>query len=216
MGGLAEDHINDGNYGELISKSFTETWSRIRDSDRFWYENKEVSGFTEEEINEIQTTTLLAIIQRNTPLSASYPQNLWFVQPTAISKAPNQGYGFMVQLADGFNMQWKISGSDVIFLITVSSINSWFGIGFNPNGPAMQDTDMMVFVNSPNSQYGVIAKNYKGIGRAVRPQLLADDDQILELLSGTKVENGFTIVEVKRPLNAKNRKTLTGQIKSKR
>jgi len=213
MGGLAEDHINDGNYGELISKSFAETWLRIRDSDRFWYENREVSGFSLDEISQIQTTTLLEIIKRNTPKSVSYPQNLWFVQPASISKALNQGYGFSAQLADGFNMQWKISGSDITFLITVSSINSWFGIGFNPNGPAMQDTDMMVFVNSPNSQYGVIAKNYLGVGRAVKPKLLADDDQILELLGGTKVENGFTIVEVKRPLNAKNRKSLTGQIK---
>jgi hypothetical protein len=213
MGGLAEDHVNDGNYGELISTSFTQTWLKIRDSDRFWYENRESSGFTEEEINQIQMTTLLEIIKRNTPSTASYPQDLWFVQPSTLSKAPNQAYGYSVQLADGFNMQWKISGSDVIFLITVSSTKSWFGIGFNPNGPAMQDTDMMIFVNTPN---GVDAKNYIGIGRAIKPKLLPDDEQNLELLSGTKVENGLTIVEVKRPLNAKNRKSLTGQITSKR
>ncbi|CAI2175626.1 490_t:CDS:10 [Funneliformis geosporum] len=41
MGGLAEDHINGGNYGELFYKSFSEQWLNIRDSDRFWYENKD-------------------------------------------------------------------------------------------------------------------------------------------------------------------------------
>src|ERR1051325_1407693 len=85
MGGLAEDHINGGNYGELISTSFYQTWTRIRDQDRFWYENKEVSGFSDDDISKIQTTTLLAIIKRNTPPSTNYPQNLWFVQPSALS-----------------------------------------------------------------------------------------------------------------------------------
>src|SRR5205085_12411521 len=101
---------------------------------------------------------------------------------------------------DGFKMQWKIDGSDVIFLFTVSSATAWFGIGFNRNGPAMKDTDMMIFWNKDNS---VIGKNFKGIGRAIKPQELPDDDQIITITSA-KVSNGSTIVEVKRPLDAKN------------
>ncbi|CAI2166612.1 17006_t:CDS:2 [Funneliformis geosporum] len=76
MGGLAEDHVNGGNYGELFSKSFSESWLKIRDSDRFWYENKD-AGFTKDEISKIQQTTLLQILERNTPQYVTYPQNLW-------------------------------------------------------------------------------------------------------------------------------------------
>ncbi|CAI2162308.1 12048_t:CDS:10 [Funneliformis geosporum] len=75
MGGLAEDHINGGNYGELFYKSFSEQWKLIRDSDRFWYENQD-AGFSQEDIAKIKTTTLLDILIRNSPKSSLYPQNL--------------------------------------------------------------------------------------------------------------------------------------------
>ncbi|GBC41947.2 heme peroxidase [Rhizophagus irregularis DAOM 181602=DAOM 197198] len=212
MGALAEDHINGGNYGELISASFNATWTKIRDSDRFWYENKGESGFSSDDISKIQTTRLVDIIRRNTPKSSIFPNNLWFVQPAALStSSSNSNYGYGVSLADGFDMQWKIEGSDVIFLITVSSINSWFGIGFNPNGAAMKDTDMMIFWNNEDSS-GVVGMNYKGVDRAVKPRQLPPDDQIITLLSGTSVASGLTTVEVRRPLNAKNRKSLNNQI----
>ncbi|GBB83501.1 hypothetical protein RclHR1_10200008 [Rhizophagus clarus] len=211
MGALAEPHINGGNYGELISYSFNATWTRIRDSDRFWYENKEVSGFSDADISKIQTTRLVDIIRRNTPASSIFPDNLWFVQPSAVTTSYSNNYGYGVSFADGFNMQWKIEGSDVVFLITVSSVNSWFGIGFNPNGAAMKDTDMMIFSNSDDSS-AVNGNNYKGVDRAIKPRLLPPDDQILTILDGTKVANGMTTVEVKRPLDAKNRKSLKDQI----
>jgi hypothetical protein len=215
MGALAEEHINGGNYGELISASFNATWTKLRDSDRFWYENKEASGFSNEDISKIQTTRLVDIIRRNTPGTSVFPNNLWFVQPSAITTTSNSNYGYGVSLADGFNVQWRIEGSDVIFLITVSSINSWFGIGFNPNGAAMKDTDMMIFWNNDDSS-GVVGKNYKGVDRAVKPRELPADDQIITILGGTNVANGVTTVEVRRPLNAKNRKSLNNQIESKK
>ncbi|RIA89934.1 heme peroxidase [Glomus cerebriforme] len=212
MGGLAEDHINGGNYGELISASFVETWTRIRDTDRFWYENKEVSGFSDDDLSKIHTTRLLDIIKRNTPPDSVYPDNLWFVQPPAIPVSLNNEYGYSVLLADGFSMQWKIDGTDVVFLITVSSINSWFGIGFNPDGAAMKNTDMMIFWNSNDANNGVVGENFKGVDRAVKPRELPPDDQIIKITDGTNVANGITTVEVRRPLSAKNRKTLVGQI----
>ncbi|CAG8586007.1 12444_t:CDS:10, partial [Funneliformis caledonium] len=216
MGGLAEDHVNGGNYGELFYKSFSEQWINIRDSDRFWYENKD-AGFSKEDIAKIQTTTLLDILTRNTPKSSLYPQNLWFVQPPASLKIPedNAAYKDALPLADGFVIQWKIDGSDITFLITLSSTNSWFGIGFNPEGDAMSGTDMMIFQNQKkegSNEITVTGKNYKGIGLAIKPKELPDNDQILTLLSATRVVDGMTQVEVKRPLIAENRKSIDGTI----
>ncbi|CAI2176968.1 15881_t:CDS:10 [Funneliformis geosporum] len=215
MGGLAEDHINGGNYGELFYKSFSEQWKLIRDSDRFWYENQD-AGFSQEDIAKIKTTTLLDILIRNSPKSSLYPQNLWSVQPPNSLKMPenNNTYNDTLTLSDGFVLKWKIDGSDIAFLITVSSTNSWFGIGFNPEGDAMSGTDMMIFQNQKkenSKEITVTGKNYKGAGIGIKPKELPDD-QIITILGETKVVNGMTQVEVKRPLNAKNRKSIDGTI----
>jgi len=39
VGLLAEDHMQDGSFGETISKIVLEQFKRTRDGDRFWYEN---------------------------------------------------------------------------------------------------------------------------------------------------------------------------------
>ncbi|CAG8440207.1 7817_t:CDS:10 [Funneliformis mosseae] len=215
MGGLAEDHINGGNLGELFYKSFSEQWIKIRDSDRFWFENKD-AGFSKEDIAKIQNTTLLTILMRNSPKISLYPQNLWSVQPTSSLMMPEDSktYNDTITLSDGFILKWKIDGSDITFLITLGSTNSWFGIGFNPEGDAMSGTDMMIFQNQEkkgSNEITVTGKNYKGIGIGIKPQELPND-QIITILGETKVANGMTQVEVKRPLNANNRKSIDGTI----
>jgi hypothetical protein len=211
IGGLAEDHVNGGNFGELFYKSFSDQWIKIRASDRFWYENED-AGFSNDDIAKIQTTTLLDIIKRNTP-DSYYPQNLWFVQPPASSKLPeiNNGYNSPLSLSNDYNIQWKMDSTNITFLITMRSTNSWFGIGFNPNGNGMTDTDMMIFWNQDNS---VTGKNFKGIGLGIVPMQLGNDDQIITIFN-QKVEDGTTSLEVTRPIDNKNRKTLDGEIESK-
>ncbi len=210
MGGLAEDHVNGGNYGELFYKSFSDQWIKIRSSDRFWYENSD-AGFSKDDIAKIQSTTLLDILKRNTP-NSYYPQNLWFVQPPASSSPEDtkNGYNSPLSLSNDYNIQWKIDSTNITFLITMGSTNAWFGLGFNPNGNSMTDTDMMIFQNQDNS---VIGKNYKGQGLGIVPKQL-DNDQIITIYN-QKVENGVTSLEVTRPINDKNRKSLDGTIESK-
>jgi hypothetical protein len=215
MGGLAEDHVNGGNYGELFYKSFSEQWLRIRSTDRFWYENLD-AGFSKEEIAKIQTTTLLDIIKRNTPGTSVFPQNLWFVQPPTSSQSPDaksaNGFNSPLSISDDYNIQWKIDSANITFLIRMSSTNAWFALGFNPNGNGMTDTDMMIFMTDKDNI--VTGKNYKGIGIGIVPKLLDDNDQILTI-SNQKVEDGVTSLEVTRPINDKNRKSIDGSIQSK-
>ncbi|GBC07611.1 hypothetical protein RclHR1_07570007 [Rhizophagus clarus] len=209
IGGLAEDHVNGGNFGELFYKSFSEQWIKIRATDRFWYENAD-AGFSQDDIIKIQTTTLLDIIKRNTP-DSYYPQNLWFVQPftsTAAVDGAENGYNSPLSLSDDYNIQWKMDSTNITFRITMSSTNAWFALGFNPNGNGMTDTDMMIFWNQDNS---VVGKNYKGIGLGIVPMQLPDDDQIITIFN-QKVQDGTTTLEVTRPINNKNRKSLDGDI----
>ena len=55
VGGLAEDHVNDSNLGELFYASLKEQYGRLRDGDRFYFENRENQLFTDEEITRIRS-----------------------------------------------------------------------------------------------------------------------------------------------------------------
>jgi len=55
IGGLAEDHVNGSNLGELFYASLKDQYTRIRDGDRFYFENKDNSLFTDAEISQIRS-----------------------------------------------------------------------------------------------------------------------------------------------------------------
>ena len=43
VGGLAEDHVAGAMVGELFQTIISEQFVRLRDGDRFWYENEQLS-----------------------------------------------------------------------------------------------------------------------------------------------------------------------------
>lgn len=55
IGGLAEDHVHDSNLGELFYTSLKDQYTRIRDGDRFYFENGGNALFTADEISEIRS-----------------------------------------------------------------------------------------------------------------------------------------------------------------
>ena len=79
IGGLAENHVNGGMLGELFSAIVGDQFSRLRDGDRFWYQN---GMFETEWMEFIEGSTLSAIIMRNTGITGlqanvfSYPSQL--------------------------------------------------------------------------------------------------------------------------------------------
>ena len=56
VGGLAEDSYLESNLGELFYVSMLEQYVRIRDGDRFYFENTANGLFTQEEIDKIRAT----------------------------------------------------------------------------------------------------------------------------------------------------------------
>lgn len=79
MGGLAEDHIPGAMIGPLFQAVMKDEFLRLRDSDRFWYENGQ---FTETELASIRSTKLSDLIERNTDIT-NLPDNIFTTNPIA-------------------------------------------------------------------------------------------------------------------------------------
>lgn len=79
IGGLAEDHVHNSELGETFHKIVVEQFTRIRDGDRFWYENI----MTSDEIKQVEETTLSQIIQYNTGFD-DCPENVFFSSQNCI------------------------------------------------------------------------------------------------------------------------------------
>ncbi|CAD7700919.1 unnamed protein product [Ostreobium quekettii] len=77
LGGLAEDHVNDSNLGELFYASMSDQYTRLRDGDRFYFENGDNGLFTDAEVQKIRATGLRDVIMRNTNIK-NLPQSLYF------------------------------------------------------------------------------------------------------------------------------------------
>ncbi|GMR43024.1 hypothetical protein PMAYCL1PPCAC_13219 [Pristionchus mayeri] len=72
VGGMLE---TDGfGPGELFSSIITNQFKRIRDSDRFWFENRLNNIFSDDEIAEIRKTTLRDIITQTTDIGETHLQ----------------------------------------------------------------------------------------------------------------------------------------------
>ncbi len=77
VGGLAERSRKGALVGETITAVLRDQFIRLRDGDRFWYQNhlnRELQQLVEQQ-------TLLKVIQRNTEISREIPANPWRVAP---------------------------------------------------------------------------------------------------------------------------------------
>ncbi|MFO0906984.1 MAG: peroxidase family protein [Isosphaeraceae bacterium] len=75
VGALAEDHTPGGSTGPLIRAGLVDQFTRLRDGDRFWYQNL-FSGAT---LQAIENTTLASLIARNT-LTTNLQANVFVFQ----------------------------------------------------------------------------------------------------------------------------------------
>ncbi len=78
VGLLAEDHLAGSSVGKLTQKIISDQFTRLRDGDRFYFENI----FKGQQLNELKQTTLANIIQRNTTVRG-LQQNVFFMKAEA-------------------------------------------------------------------------------------------------------------------------------------
>lgn len=89
VGGLAEAPGRDGIVGETVSAVLRDQFIRLRDGDRFWYQN-----YLGRELQQlIEQQTLTKIIRRNTEITQEIPENPWRVRPPSDSGAGKGGPG---------------------------------------------------------------------------------------------------------------------------
>ena len=65
VGGLVEDHVAGASVGETFGEIITDQFERLRDGDRFWYQNV----FSGTRLRQIERTRLSDVIERNTDLT---------------------------------------------------------------------------------------------------------------------------------------------------
>ena len=75
VGALAEDPVNGGHLGELAFVVVARQFQALRDGDRFWY----TLHLSEDEIAEIDATTLADVIRRNTTIGDELPDDVFHV-----------------------------------------------------------------------------------------------------------------------------------------
>ncbi len=77
VGGLAEDHVRGSSVGPLFHRIIADQFERLRDGDRFWYEN----NLSRAELREVRGTTLSDLIRRNTTIN-NIQDNAFFFEVT--------------------------------------------------------------------------------------------------------------------------------------
>ena len=75
-GGLAEEPFEDSHLGEAFFTILKLQFEALRDGDRFWYE----IYLDDDQIDEVESTTLTDIIRRNTSISSELQDNVFFVE----------------------------------------------------------------------------------------------------------------------------------------
>ncbi|MCC9643241.1 dockerin type I domain-containing protein [Rhodopirellula sp. JC740] len=96
VGILAEDHTENGSLGETATTIIADQFERLRDGDRFYYENT----MSDREIREIENTTLSDVIARNTNLN-SLQDDVFFFSPEISGTVMAQASTTTTSTSDG-------------------------------------------------------------------------------------------------------------------
>ena len=123
VGGLAENHTLGGSVGPLFTRIISDQFNRLRDGDRYWYENQ----FKGLELYRLQHTTLADVIKRNTGIW-NLQDNVFFFHATIAGSVFGDTNG------DGrLNLGERLLGGMVVELLDAdgnvldSTRTTWFG-----------------------------------------------------------------------------------------
>jgi hypothetical protein len=80
VGGLAEDHEDDAMVGETIQTILIDQFTRLRDGDRFWYQNDQFFIDNKIHMKKVNDTSLADIIKHNTHLEGKIQKDVFLCQ----------------------------------------------------------------------------------------------------------------------------------------
>ncbi|CAJ0942291.1 unnamed protein product, partial [Mesorhabditis belari] len=132
VGGMLE--TNGSGPGELFSRIIMDQFLRLRDGDRFWFENELNQIFTADEIREIHSITLRDIIGNTTNIDSSMLQpNVFFWKEGDPCKQPFQVDTKNLEKCVPFMKFDHFTGNEVTYIFTLIGLACvpivCFGIG---------------------------------------------------------------------------------------
>jgi hypothetical protein len=147
VGALCEKYSVGQSVGNLVKNILIQQFTRIRSSDRYWYEAP--GQFNASELLDLKDSPLSTVIQRNTGVKI-LQRHVFYADPEQISSATSNnlmnGYGLFPELniklwsnvtylAPYYRMAWSVSEDlkKISFRVDVIS-NGYVGLGFGPNG----------------------------------------------------------------------------------
>ena len=79
-GGLAEDHVPGAMVGETLQAIISDQFRRLRDGDRFWFENDPYFLANPEVLNQVRRITLASIFRCNSTMADELQDNVFIVK----------------------------------------------------------------------------------------------------------------------------------------
>lgn len=135
VGGLAEPHIVGGLVGPLFAASILEQMTRVRDGDRFYFENPD--QFNETERMELRNTRLADVIVRNTGvrnITDVFRVGTFFPPVPEVNFADRGAFAAVFRLSanegNEFSMRWTMADEGVSFEL-VARNEGYLGLGIN-------------------------------------------------------------------------------------
>ena len=128
-GALSEDHVPSSSLGPLYWHSMMDQFTRIRDMDRFWYQNDGV--LDPQVLTTVQTTNLRTLFLRHFRDNSTLPANIWVYERKDTQPAPSSSQTAV--FSSEFSMSWALSPGSIEFTLTFNGQVGWFGIGLGPN-----------------------------------------------------------------------------------
>ncbi|CAH1769782.1 4987_t:CDS:2, partial [Entrophospora sp. SA101] len=201
VGAIVEDHLDGSNFGELMSISMFTQFTKIRDSDKFWWENGNM--FTDVERVTLKSTTFKDIILRNLPENNKpiMPQNIWTVQPqsktTNSSSAVDVNYPNDIPAWSPYVIKYRIDDSFIHFKVTLQTGDGegWFGMGFEPDDIGMKGADFVIGFVRENK---IDIFNYRSSSADHYPPDRDDNSDLTNINSN--VSDSLATIEFSRPL----------------
>ncbi|KAJ1347776.1 BLI-3 blue-light-inducible Bli-3 protein [Parelaphostrongylus tenuis] len=132
VGGMLEV---DNGPGELFKAIIRDQFERLRDSDRFWFENRQNGLFTDKEIDEIRKTTLRDIIRETTEISDQWLQeDVFYFKEGDPCPQPFQVNATGLEQCVPFMRFDHFTGNEVTYIFTLIGLGCipliCFGIGY--------------------------------------------------------------------------------------
>ncbi|MCA8942451.1 MAG: hypothetical protein KDB80_07795 [Planctomycetes bacterium] len=149
IGGLAEDHVAGAMVGELVFAVLKDQFERLRDGDRFWYEEYLPPGMTV----LVESQTLAGIIRRNTTIGDEIQDDVFRTAGSIVDLGGGCGGGGVLSSTGGpFALGnslfgFRLDGADPSATVSVMS----FADGASPLVWSCGDCELLLptFVSAP-------------------------------------------------------------------